>query len=316
MRYRILARELPESALRRIAREAVGGTLVRIEDADGDPHQVVHEVRKACTKIRALLRLFRPAFPEYSRENEFFRDIARTIADLRDAASLVECCDALAEGARPGDGTTEAVASVRVALLRRREEVSSAIGIGDRLGAVHALLEEARERIAGWSLESQDLDTVAAGFSDGYRRARKWIRRVSAEPTQENLHEWRKSVKVHRNHLRILRPVWPAVLGARHKRVKQLATRLGEEHDLAVLGEALHREPGRFDSEAVAILEEVMGSRRGELQDWALPEGRRLFAEKPKRVRERMRKGWESWIRRFPSRTPLARSRDRPGLRR
>jgi CHAD domain-containing protein len=309
MRYRILSRELPETALRRIAREAVRDGLLWTENVGADPHEAIHEVRKVCTKVRSLLRLFRPAFGAYSAENDLFRDLARGIAELRDATSLIECCDALASS-EAGEAHSGAISAVREALVRRRNDVSSTIGLEDALGLAHARLEDASARVETWFLDTRDLDTVAAGFHEGYRRARKWVGRVSEEPTQEKLHEWRKSVKVHRNHLRVLRPVWPSVLGPRHKEMKRLADRLGEEHDLAVLGDALRREPWRFDPEAAATLTLAIERRRGELQDWVLPEGRRLFEEKPKAVKSRMRKEWEEWLRKAAPSRPFSARRD------
>ena len=67
-----------QRAVRRIAREQIDGALHAIDSSDRDTAR--HEVRKACKKIRALVRLIRPSFSRYARENGEYRDIAGLLA--------------------------------------------------------------------------------------------------------------------------------------------------------------------------------------------------------------------------------------------
>ena len=57
-----------------------------------DPHRSVHESRKCLKRVRALLRLARPALqPETFRsENRRFRDIARALSAARDSQAMLE----------------------------------------------------------------------------------------------------------------------------------------------------------------------------------------------------------------------------------
>ncbi|MFW6346768.1 MAG: hypothetical protein ACOC0M_10635, partial [Halomonas sp.] len=54
----------------------------------------IHQVRRRCKKVRALLRLVRSSNrPLYERENAAYRDAARRVADLRETTGLIEAFD-------------------------------------------------------------------------------------------------------------------------------------------------------------------------------------------------------------------------------
>jgi CHAD domain-containing protein len=120
---------------------------------------------------------------------------------------------------------------------------------------------------------------------------------VDEEPTSEAFHEWRKRVKYHRYHVRMLRDAWPAILDPWREQLHQLSDLLGEDHDLAVLGGTLERY-GAFD-EAVdrSAISALIDRRRTELQARAHPLGERLLAEKPGRLVRRLSAYWEAWRR-------------------
>ncbi|MEO1277433.1 MAG: CHAD domain-containing protein, partial [Planctomycetota bacterium] len=82
--FRRIATERAESAIRAIQRSEATGVA-----------PAVHEARRRCKQIRALLRLVRPSFGKYEAENAAVRDAARSLADLRDAQSIVDAFDRL-----------------------------------------------------------------------------------------------------------------------------------------------------------------------------------------------------------------------------
>jgi CHAD domain-containing protein len=103
-----------------------------------------------------------------------------------------------------------------------------------------------------------------------------------ADPTNENLHEWRKQVK----YLGQSMEVWKAhdANGVKRlvKRVDKLADLLGDDHDLAVFEERLEK----LDSPhpiRPALTRDIAG-RRLELREKALQKGRRLFKAKPRPI--------------------------------
>src|SRR5919108_3500582 len=86
--------------IRRIVRKQLDGVLEELTRGHkGSRDEVVHEARKSLKKIRAVLRLVRPAIGDktYRQENTCFRDAARPLTEVRDARILIETLDKLAD---------------------------------------------------------------------------------------------------------------------------------------------------------------------------------------------------------------------------
>jgi hypothetical protein len=119
------------------------------------------------------------------------------------------------------------------------------------------------------------------------------MRAALDEPTDAHFHEWRKRVKDHWYHVRLLRNLWPRVLDAYRREVKALSEALGDDHDLALLGPVVLGEPDAFgDPAAVERFLEFLAIRRRELQDQARLLGRRIYAEKPRLLVSRFESRW------------------------
>ena len=89
--------------------------------------------------------------------------------------------------------------------------------------------------------------------------------------------------------LRLARGPRRATAEAAHR----LTGLLGDHHDLAVLrGDLAGRSFSREDSEALAA---AISSREDELASAAFGLGHRLYAERPKAFRRRIRAYWRAW---------------------
>ena len=145
--------------------------------------------------------------------------------------------------------------------------------------------------MADWPLDSEDFEAVEPGLRRAYRRGRRSFRTAAADPTVENLHEWRKRVKdlwYHQQLLEFVNPelMEPAADGAHH-----LSDLLGDDHDLAVLGDAVDE---IAPPDARPALHKAIGRRRAELQADAFKLGRRIYKEKPKAFTGRIERWFES----------------------
>ena len=67
--------------------------------------------------------------------------------------------------------------------------------------------------------------------------------RARKHPLPENYHEWRKRVKDHWYHVRLLEGFGTLGCGSYEKSLKELETLLGEDHNLVVLREKCKRSP-------------------------------------------------------------------------
>jgi CHAD domain-containing protein len=292
MEYTIQPDETVSNGIKRIIRGKVDTGIGHI-DSDMDRHETVHEVRKRCKEVRAALRLVRGVLPTYSSENAHYRDAARRVSDIRDAQALIETFD---DHVTPAVETRDALdedtmSEVRAALVDRRETMAMDQDLDGRLEAIRAELVEGRERVDDLPIATEGFDAVAGGLRKSYRRARNRMEEAYEDPEMERFHEWRKRVKYHRYHSRLLRSAWVGPMKARRSELKTLSDLIGDEHDLAVFLETMSKEE-LFDPTTRESLEQVIMARRSELQRKGRPVGERLFAEEPDELVERIRAYW------------------------
>ncbi len=279
--------------VRRMAREQLRKVLDDVlSHESGDTDEGVHAARKRFKKLRGLLKLARPGLggKAYRRENATFRDTARPLSEVRDARALAESLDKLADhfkGALP-EGP---LAAARDGLRRRREAVSRRVLVEQAaLGETGAAVKAARPRLKDWPAVRRS--DVCQGLKQSYCRA--YEARVAAhnDPSDENLHEWRKRVKDLCYQLDVLTPVRPQVLGPLADLAHALADHLGDDHDLVVLSGVL---PEVVGAGCAAAFLPVIGQRRQELREEAYRVGERVFHEPPGEFMRRVCAYWKAW---------------------
>jgi CHAD domain-containing protein len=272
--FRLKQDETIPDGVRRIARGRIDHAIEALADAS---EEGVHDARKDMKKLRALLRLVRGEVGQkvFRREADTFRDAARELSFVRDADVMLAT---LADLERRYDADT---GPVRQAVEAHRLQTTG----GGRQRAAKtaiAVLTEARERVGDWPLERDGFEALEDGLRRTYRRGRQNWRAAVKEPSDENLHEWRKRAKDLWYHCSILEETWKPVMTALADEAHELSDRLGDDHDLAVLLD--------FGAES---LEPLIATRRAELQEEAFAYGTRLYADKPKAFVRRL----EHWSR-------------------
>ncbi|MBN7797667.1 CHAD domain-containing protein [Parahaliea mediterranea] len=263
--------------VRRIARQQVDRGLGEIGDDTLSAETAVHQVRKRCKKMRALLRLVADELgDEYALENRWYRDTARLLSDIRDTQQAARTRQSLA-GADAGEGVSTSAADIRA-----REALAQC---ADRL-------REGRERIARWPLQSRGFEILRPGLLRMYRRGKRQMKTLRRGSEPGDFHQWRKVVKYHGYHLKLLRPLWPAVLRTHYREAARLGELLGDEHDLLVLARRLELEAADSteDGREQALAELYRRSRA--LRSEALRLGARVYAEKPGLLGRRLREYW------------------------
>ncbi len=282
--YRLKEGERVPDGIARIARGRIDHALAELrEETDSTPEEGVHEARKDMKKLRALLRLARGELGEsaFARENACFRDAARELAGVRDTDVMLATLDALE---LPGELGGE----LRTAVQAGREGVDAEARAG-AARRVAAILGEARKRVDGWPLELDSFAAIEDGLERTYRRGRRDFENAQVKPSTEALHEWRKRVKELWYHHVLLRELWPPVMVAVGDQAHELADRLGDDHDLAVLAEWARDNAAPGDE----LLEAIEG-RRAALQGEALALGARVYAERPSAYAGRLKRLWDA----------------------
>jgi len=306
MAFRISADVPFGDDIRRIAREQIDGAVAESCDGFMPDDERIHSVRKRCKKLRGLLRLVRPCLGDiYGRENAHFRDAAQVLAPLRDEHVVLAAFDAVV--AHFDDEVEhQTFAPLRRQLTRRERQRTD---VKERIADVCGRLEAARERLAAWRLD----DVVgpegwSGGFERTYRQARRALAAAYQAPTAEHFHEWRKSVKYHWYHARLLSPLWDQALAARVGLANTLGELLGLHHDLAVLRATLvglAAADGHAD--AVDSFVALIDRHQEHIESTARPIGMRLFAEKASRIGTRYEKYWAAWSEELQSRAATVR---------
>lgn len=283
--------------VRRVAAERLDGAIEHLAQALADPEQhdlevAVHEARKGCKWSRGLARLVQPSLGDDFRWfDRTVRDAANQLSALRDAHAIVATFDALL--------ATEPDDSVLSAARRRQAEISAAatrdaIASGDeRITTAVTMLAEARAASSHWKIRRPS-DTIEDGIAATYRQGRSALRRVRADPTDQEIHEWRKAAKYLWYQVQLLHDAAPSVLGPLADELDVLSETLGNDHDVAVLVALLDAQPGGYGTPSeVAHIRELARRRQAELRTDAVRAGATIYAEPSKAFARRIARYWK-----------------------
>jgi CHAD domain-containing protein len=278
-------------AVRRIAREQAETALAAAVASERPSDDRVHEARKCCKKLRSVLRLVRPHLGERHRiENSFLRDAAKRLSASRDAAVLLVTFDQLVRK-QAGDGVR--FAGLRNALSCIWGGDGACDAVEERLAVFADDFRELLERIDEWCVDRNGFEAVGDGLARSYGDGRHAMRAAFKSNDPLDWHEWRKRVKDHWYHVRLLRDVWKPVMKAREAELETLSDLLGEVHDLAVLHDCLTGLP-EADTATAALLAEI-SRKRAKQQAAARPLGRRIYVEKRTALEKRIQGYWQVW---------------------
>jgi CYTH domain-containing protein/CHAD domain-containing protein len=283
--------------VRRVEAERLDGAIEYLAQALIDPEHndlevAVHEARKRCKWSRGLARLVQPSLGDDFRWfDRTVRGAANQLSSLRDAHAIMATFDALL--------ATEPDDPVLAAARRRQAEISAAatreaIASGDeRIATALAMLAEARAASSRWKIRRPS-DTIENAVAGTYRQGRSALRRVRADPTDQEIHEWRKAVKYLWYQVQLLHDAAPSVLGPLAGELDVLSETLGNDHDVAVLVALLDARPGDYGTPSeVAHIREVARRRQDELRTAAVRAGATIYAEPPEAFARRIARYWK-----------------------
>ena len=189
-----------------------------------------------------------------------------------------------------------AFASVRRRLTLQSKALHHDTDVEERLAGFREAMVLACRRAETWTLEEEGYEAVAGGLGKTYERARQAMAEAHEAPSAERMHEWRKRVKYHWYHARLLQPMRAGMLEPHVAAADRLSQLLGDHHDLAVLDQRLQSGPDEFggprDIEAFAAL---IRQRQLVLAADSFALGRVLLAERKGALVSRWRAYWEVW---------------------
>ncbi|MEX2216107.1 MAG: CHAD domain-containing protein [Phycisphaeraceae bacterium] len=299
MPYRIRKRESVTSAVRRIVREETDKAVGDLLSVPGGRIKGIHEARKCIKKVRATLRLAQPKLGEhFAPANQAYRDISRQLSGPRDAEAIIESLDKLVTSVSDAQHQ-EVFARIREALVARRDAVvAQSADLNDKVAGLAQLLTEVRTASEHWVIRPDSFASLAAGLERAYRRGRKAMKEAFRAPTDMHFHEWRKEVKAHWYHVRLLRGIWPKVMVALEGELGLLADLLGDDHDLAVLRDVLAGEAWEDgDKGEMKPILALIRKRRQQIRKAGHSLAQHLYVEKASALRKRFGRYWDIWHR-------------------
>jgi CHAD domain-containing protein len=285
-------------AVRKVARQRLDSALELLAGIDtAEPEAIeeaVHDARKRCKEVRSLARLVRSSIgdPAFRSFNSAVRDAASELGPIRDSHAVLETFGDLITAT--GSERDRRLATVRAAHAEEADRATR-LATSDvaRIDRARRLLRGAQRMARKWSVPG-GFAGIAEGIETVYRTGRRALDVARDEPTDESVHEWRKSVKHLYHAMQLIEAAAPSVLSTLVEQLDHLGDALGDDHDLAVLVERLGQEPERHGGEAaVAHAVDLARTEQADLRRRAFRLGQAIYAEKPAAFRRRAERYWQ-----------------------
>ncbi|SDW36122.1 CHAD domain-containing protein [Marinobacter mobilis] len=272
MRYRLRPGRPLDSEFRNLYRSLNETLALALLMACREPERGVHQARRSCKEVRALLRLFGGD----ASHQRFYRSLAAGLSGQRDAVVMVKTWQGLVNEIADFQGS-EFVPVTR--FLSTPEGVAEA-----RPGDQSMYLELAQ------SAEAQCARGPGCGIPNGlsaleriYRRARKAWHKASDSGDREDFHDFRKRSKELYYSLRFLKPLLPKPSQRLVGQLKKLTEVQGLANDVAVLEEHLsaHADQIRLTQVGWRCLNRVLANKEQALQAKAFRLAKPILAVRP-----------------------------------
>jgi len=292
--YKLRRNQTLDANLQRICRKQVESALEIVRGEREANDTPVHETRKHLKKARAALQIASDELgrARFKEQDHRFRDIARSISDVRDAEVRLQTVRQLQEITRRTSQQT--FHKTEELLVAELEHFMAAFAGWQKQAAPE--LEKLREEIDAWPIENLDCKMIRRVVQRAYKSARDALACAKAKPIPKNFHEFRSEAKRLLYQLRILRPINPVVIGALIDDLDSVGEVFGRSHDLCFLGERLRRDDGQTPGQETRELVTVIETSEVELQNRGLDLAERFFEERPRAFGHRLGAWLQHWF--------------------
>jgi hypothetical protein len=240
MGYRLEPGQPVADEVRRVAAHQLGLAIARLTAAGDDTHDdSVHIARRHIKKVRALIRLVRPApRRRYRAVDRRLRNVNRMLAPIADAQATVAMLARVAwrDG---GELPADVVERLRASVVRRESMAYEDAALTDVFEMVAALLRAERDAISEWRVRRTGFHAVAGGLERTARASRRAMVKALASSRVEDYREWRQRVKAHWLQVRLLTGRCGDGLALDERRLEALDGYLGDCRNCAILCEIL-----------------------------------------------------------------------------
>jgi len=264
--------------------------LVSVGDPESD--EAVHDARRRVKKIRAIIRLIRPVLDKPFRSDPELRRVSKMLAPVADGKGVIDTLNELLHRYRK-QLPRKTAAAIRSDLIAREKQIDRKAAEDGVLQEAKKTLRQERERVKNWKLSEDGFRAIAPGLKDSVRRARSGMVTAWLHPTAGNHHSWRRYVKNHWFHVRLLQGRCNGGLQPYQHQLEALDGVLGEYHNLVLLHEVLVSDSTLSRREVARCLRIVERYQKA-LRRNAQVLGMRIYDEKPRRFVRRVKRLWDA----------------------
>jgi len=282
MRYRLSPNGNFSKHLRRLMRSINDDIALALLHACGDPDVGVHEARKGCKEIRAILRLVKPHMDkaEFADRQSFYKELSAKLSGNRDALIRQKTWQDLVSEAPVLVGKP----SETVANFLASQEALNPLNEKGRDFFLDLALEVEKESTAPkkWDLP-KSLSDMVPNVKKIYQKARKAEKNAKESDDIEHFHEFRKRSKDLFYCLRVLRPMFGKGLKSMVADLENLTEVQGLANDHAVLLDYLteHRASLDLKDSDWDLVRDCIMEKLLELQNRAHRKSEKLLLDSP-----------------------------------
>ncbi|MFO7813468.1 MAG: CHAD domain-containing protein [Pseudomonadota bacterium] len=282
MRYRLSQNGNFRKHFERLMRSVNEDIALASLRACRDPETGVHEARKSCKEIRALLRLVRPQIGkrEFRHRQEFYRSIAARLSGNRDAMVREKTWQDLVEETP----SLQSSNYENVAQFLSSQQNLDPIDEKGRDFFVDLALEVESESSApkNWNLP-RSLPDLLPNLKRIYEKARDAEQKAIVSDDIEEFHRFRKRSKDLFYCMRVLRPMLGKGLKRKLAKLQALTELQGLANDQAVLLDYLseHRQAIEIDDTRWEFVADCIRDKLLDLQKQSHKAARKVLADSP-----------------------------------
>jgi CHAD domain-containing protein len=283
------SRETLRNGLLRVVDELIDSLTNSQAHVSQNGEEDIHRVRTTIKRLRALLRLIRPAIDPafFNRENARLRTAAALLSFARDAEVARGTLKTLPVS---DEIDREAVKSVLSGLETRVEPAADFQGT---IAEVNRHLEQTRLNFHRVKLRGSDREVLEAGIRAVYRQGRRRMKAAIKQGQDNAFHRWRIRAKNLYYELQFLESVSAKRVGQIVSRLSELEDQIGHDHDAAVLRAWLKKQPETFGGdETVHRVVTCLDSQTRELRQKVVPLGRKIWRLNPRRFAQKIVRHW------------------------
>ena len=264
--------------------------------------RVVHTTRRRVKKVRALIRLVRPALGRrrYRAVNRQLRAVNRLLAPEADGQAVLETLARVAARYRD-ELPRDVAAGIHDRLVLGETIAHEEAALNGVYEAAAVRLRRVRNGVNDWELRATGFRVIASGLERTLRNSRRAMAKAAAHGRSDDYHTWRQRVKDHWLQIRLLQRRCHDRLAADERHLERLDGFLGEGHNCAILCDTLRSDATLTRADAARCLRLVRRYERA-LRRAARQLGAKVYHDTPTQYVARVRRLWRSARRSSPAR--------------